>query len=45
MLLDEQNTWENVYLLLMGPFGSDQGHHVDDLGAKKRNFDDFVAKK
>ena len=32
---------ENEYNLLMGPFGSDQSRHVDDFGAKKRNFDDF----
>ena len=35
----------NEYKLLMGPFGSDQSRHVDDFGAKKRNFDDSVAKK
>ncbi len=34
-----------MYLLLMGPFGSNRGHHLDGFGAKKRNFDDFVAKK
>ena len=42
-LLDEQNTWENMYLLLMGPFGSNQGHHLDDFGTKKRIFYDLVA--
>ena len=35
----------NVFNLLMGPFGSDQSRHVDDLGAKKHNFEDFHAKK
>ena len=36
---------DNVFSLLMGPFGSDQSRHVDDFGAKKHNFDDFDAKK
>ena len=27
----------------MGPFGSDQSRHVDDFGAKKRNFYDLDA--
>ena len=31
--------------LLKGPFGSDQSRHVDDFGAKKCNFDAFVAGK
>ena len=29
----------------MGPFGSDQCRHVDDLAEKNHNFDDFDAKK
>ena len=36
---------KNEYKLLMGPFGSDQSRHVDDVGTKKSNLDDFVAKK
>ena len=36
---------KNVLILLMGPFGSDQSHHVDDFGAKGHNFDDFVERK
>ena len=35
----------NEYHLLMGTFGSDQSRHVDDFGVKKRNVDDFVARK
>ena len=27
----------------MGRFGSDQGRHVDDFGAKNHNFDDLDA--
>ena len=34
-----------MFNLLRGPFGSNQSRHVDDFGAKKRNFDDLVAKK
>ena len=36
---------KNKYILLMGPFGSDQSRHVDDFAAKKRNFDDLGAEK
>ena len=36
---------ENNYVLLAGPFGSDQSRLVDDFGAKARNVDDILAKK
>ena len=43
--LDLKILCENVFNLLMGPFGSDQSHHVDDFDAKQHNFDDSAAKK
>ena len=42
-LLTPKKRRKNMFILLMGPFGSDQSRHVDDFGAKKRNFDDFGA--
>ena len=35
---------KNEYILLMGPYGSDQSCRVDDFGSKKHDVDDFLAK-